>query len=416
MSEWSRVLDSCPGLLCCVINNKGKLLYASHGYKAIASRLFGHKCVEGSNYPPMISDLDKTLHEVLMAAYLGDSNGIELTENNQIWNFTASPLKIDGKKIDGVVIRIISDVTRKNLPPIIQSNPEILNSVPFRAGVIDSNGIFLAANKFLSGEIPDIIGKNIIELVTQETNSGLINLISKRSGNIECNIPVMAGGKNFYDFSEEIYLDEKFNSPDDKKDEILSECFIKIHASPIKWNDKECVMLTFEELTELRKTQEQLRRLLTFDTSTGILNRLGMEHAVIQEFSNAVKTSEPISLIMINIDNFATINETRGYTNANRVLYGFVNIMKRFLVEHGKNIISHWGGDEFMILSHCSGATAVYLANEIRERSITLSMSIGVADLNLGVYAGVNDFISAAYSAMAEAKALGGGQTILARN
>ena len=84
MSEWSRVLDSCPGLLCCVINNKGKLLYASHGYKAIASRLFGHKCVEGSNYPPMISDLDKTLHEVLMAAYLGDSNGIELTENDNI--------------------------------------------------------------------------------------------------------------------------------------------------------------------------------------------------------------------------------------------------------------------------------------------------------------------------------------------
>ncbi len=416
MSEWSRILDSCPGLLCCVINSKGKLLYASHGYKAIAARLFGHKCVEGSNYPPMISGLDKTLHEVLMAAYLGNSNGIELTENDQIWNVTASPLKNDANKIDGVVIRIISDVTRKNLPPVIQSNPEILNSVPFRAGVVDSHGVFLAANKFLSAEIPDIAGKNIIELVTHETNSGLISLISKRSGSIECDMPLMSGGKNFYDFSKEIYLDDKFNSADDNNDEIISECLVKIHASPVKWNDKECVMLTFEEVTELRKTQEQLRRLLTFDTSTGVLNRRGMEHAVIQEFSNAVQTSEPISLIMINIDNFATINETRGYTNANRVLYGFVNIMKRFLAEHGKNIISHWGGDEFMILSRCSGATAVFLANEIRERSITFSMSIGVADLNLGVYAGVNDFISAAYGAMAEAKALGGGQTILARN
>ena len=77
MNEWTKILDCCPGLLCCVINAKGKLLYASLGYKNIAARLFGHTCKEGGNYPPMITDFDKTLHDVLMLACLGKPSAIE---------------------------------------------------------------------------------------------------------------------------------------------------------------------------------------------------------------------------------------------------------------------------------------------------------------------------------------------------
>ena len=70
---WGGVFDACPGLLCCVVNIKGKLLHATHGYKAVAGRLFGHKCEEGRNYPPLITEIDIGIHEALTAACLGNT-------------------------------------------------------------------------------------------------------------------------------------------------------------------------------------------------------------------------------------------------------------------------------------------------------------------------------------------------------
>ena len=419
MNEWTKVLDCCPGLLCCVINAKGKLLYASLGYKNIAARLFGHTCKEGGNYPPMITDFDKTLHDVLMLACLGKPSAIEFTEHDKTWEITTSPLRVSAKNVDGVVIKISSEnknPAAKNLPPIIQSNPEILDSVPFRACVVDSHGGILAVNKFLSSSAKtNLTGKNIIEFINHDTNSGLLGIINKSSGCIECKIHDIEAGKNFYDFSNEIYLDEEYNDSNTADLIKNKDVDVRLHASPIKWNGKDCVMITFEDISELQNTNEQLRRILTFDNYNGILNRRGMEHAIIQKLSEAIKNAEHLSLIMINIDNFSSLNETRGYSNANRILRGFVNIMKKYLSEHGENIISHWGGDEFMILLNCSGAAAVVLANEIREKTTTLKISAGVADLSIGGYSGMNDFIAAAYDAMIEAKVSGGERTILSK-
>ena len=258
MSVWSSVLDSCPGLLCCVINLRGKLLYASHGYKVVASRVLGHKCNEGRTYPPLITEFDKVLHELLMAASLGDTNGIEITERDKIWEFTASPLKLDTNKIEGVVIKVSSEnvnSTNKNLAPVIESNPEILNSVPFRACVVNSTGVILAVNKFLAASYEyELTGKNIIELVKLDSNSSLLNLISNRVGSIECNMPDISIDENFYDGDINVYFDEIPEQTTKPAPDKNIDSVIKIHASPIKWHNSENVMLTFEDVTELESS------------------------------------------------------------------------------------------------------------------------------------------------------------------
>ena len=87
-----------------------------------------------------------------------------------------------------------------------------------------------------------------------------------------------------------------------------------------------------------------------------------------------------------------------------------------FSSEHASGVFAHWGADEFMIMSHCSGAAAVVLADEIRAKAEYIKISAGVADLMSGVYSGTNDFIGAAYDAMTEAKNSGGDKTVLAKN
>ena len=414
MNTWSGVLDSCPGLLCCVINIKGKLLYASGGYKAVAGRIFGHKCKEGSNYPPLITELDKAFHEVLTAACLGEANAIEISEHGRIWELTASPLRLGGKKIEGVVVRINSEqlaAPERSLPPVVQSNPEILEAVPFRACVVNSKGLILAANKlFAASSKESLTDKNIIEIFKPVDNISIVKIISKRSGSAEGHISDFYVNENF---CASLYLDEGLNVPPDSDVEELRT--LKAHATPIRWHDSECVMLTFEDVTEARRTRDQLRRLLTFDNSTGVLNRRGIEHLILREFGQSIRSGDALSLVMINIDNFTMLNESMGYGAGTRTIRGFVAIMKRTLQSSANSVIARWSGDEFIIMLHCSGAAAVVLANEIRDKAHGIEISAGIADLTSGNYSGVNDFIGAAYDAMTEAKTSGKNRTILAR-
>lgn len=416
MSIWSGILDSCPGLLCCVVNLKGRLLHATNGYKNIALRLFGHKCEDGSNYPPLISDLDRALHDLLMAACLGHTDALEVSEDDKIWEITASPLNVDDNGIVGVVIRISpSIIANPNQPAVIQSNPDILNSVPFRAGVVDLDGVFLAVNKFLASSAKiNFTGQNILDLFDgEEISSKLADIINKRAGSLECQMFELKPDQNFYSFSDSDYLDKEFNEiPSSESDFRI----INIHASPIDWNGNDSVMLTFEDITRLNKTREQLRKILTFDNHTGVLNKRGLEHVILRELSNAIKQAGQLSLIILNIDNFKQINESDGFMSGNRLLRDFVKGTQKILLSRSKNsTLGRWSTHEFMILCDCSGAAAVVLANDIRNKFDGIKLSAGVADINSEIYPGVDDLIGAAYDAMTQAMRDGGNKTILAR-
>lgn len=426
MEVWSGILDSCPGLLCCVVNIRGRLVYATHGYKTIAARLLGHKCEEGRNYPPLINELDKTLHEMLTAAALGNTNAIEITEKGRVWDITASPLRIASQKVEGVVLRVMRSENQngneaRNSPPIIRTNPDILNSVPFRACVVDSNGVILSANKFLSyGFNTALTGRKITDIAEPDSESELNDAITKRSGQADCRMYEAKVNENFYTFDDSIYHDEELNTKDESKDaktESDTQEFrhVRLHASPIKWDDKDSVMITFEDVTEYTRTHEQLHRVLTFESSTGLLNRYGIQHVILRELGSAIMSAGHLTLVMMSIDNFKNINKSKGYMSGNRVLRDFVYTMKKFLAGYKDTSMGRWSGDEFMILAHCSGAAGVVIADEIRERMKGIAVSSGVADLTDGGYVSVNEFIGAAYDAMTEAKNNGGNQTVLAR-
>ena len=419
MSVWSGVLDSCPGLLCCVINIKGRLIYATHGYKAIAARLFGHKCEEGRNYPPLITTLDREIHAALTAACLGETNALEFADNNNnVWELTASPLKLneDGQtQISGVVIRIVSAARKpQSQPSIIRSDPNILEAVPFRACVVDEKGGVLAANKFLCSSLGlNPTSSNVSEMLEPDTHSALMKIVAERSGSVECMMQDISEHENFYQFTaEEVYLDAALNDIPAK--EKLTTRSMRIHASPIEWDGEKSVLLTFEDITEYQQTHDQLRKLLTFDTRTGILNRRGLEHVLLRKISHAVKNGESLSLIALSVDSLKYITETMGYVAGERMIRDFVKAMKNFLTDRADSVAARYSRDEFMVIVSCSGPVAVVMANEIRDRSEKIPVSAGVADFSDGVYSGVNDLIGAAYDTMNKAKAAGGNITLLA--
>ena len=411
MEIWSEVLDSCPGLLCCIVNTQGRLIYATHGYKASAARLFGHKCEEGRNYPPLITELDNAMHDALTVACLGKANAMEFSTHDSLWELSVSPLKITGK-ITGAVIRIALSSAKK-LPPVIQSNPDILNAVPFRACVTDDKGVILASNKFLSdslGITPD--GANIAQIAEPLTHSQLMNVLAKRSGSVECFMNDSRPGRNFFDVSpEEVYLDENSTSAE-KKTQTFRR--FMLHVSPLEWNGHNSSLLTFEDITETARAQEQVRRLLTFDDTTGLLNKRGFLHLLRGEFAEAARNSQHLSIIAVGLDGLGNISEKLGYSAADKIIRRFVYSLKKFIDGRAESTVAVWNRGEFMILAHCPGAVAVVLANEIRDRADKLKVSAGIADLAVKGFAGVEEFIGAACDALVQARVDGGNVTVLA--
>ena len=413
---WERVLDSCPGLLCCVLDETGRLLYASRGYRAIAERFLGHSCVVGAPYPPENNPVDRSLHVLLSSALLGGTSGMELTEPHEegslSWDVTASPLLSGQGKIAGAVLRLAPLIAapaaeRSTLPPNLAepfgaaiSGQALLNAVSDMLVVVDKAGSCLAANErffeALSLDPAIFVGKPLKELLVADEfmsadfTGRLRELLDVGEGALEIRAGTSRG--------DLLWLD--------------------IRGRPVAWEGGDAVLLTCRDVTLLRRTQEQLRRVAVTDRATGLLNRQGMEQVLVTELERAARYRGSLCLLFMDIDDFRHLNEVRGYAASDRALKSMMAALKNVL--RPTDFLGRWGGDEFMILTPQSDTAACQLADVLRDiarngvfdKENSISLSVGVARFSREM--DVSSFVGAAYDAMVEAKKAGGNRTVLA--
>lgn len=410
---WERVLDGCPGLLCCVLDGEGRLLYASRGYRAAAKRFLGHDCVVGVPYPPESNSIDRSLHDLLSSALLGGSGGMELVEvhaeGKRLWEVTASPLLFGPKKATGAVLRMAplaaapegdSPSSSSGAGEAPASGLEFLNAVSDMLILVDRAGACLAANgRFYEalGLDPDLfVGKSLNELplANDPLNDGFPDRLREvlRAG--EGTLELRAGTG---------------------KGELL---WLELRARPVTWKGTGALLLTCVDTTLLHRTQEQLRRVAVTDRTTGLLNRGGMEQVLVKELERAARYRGSLCLLFLDIDDFRRFNEVRGYLASDRALKTLMAALKNVL--RPTDFLGRWGGDEFMILTPQSESAACQLADIIRDtarnglfdRENSLSLSVGVAKFSREM--DVSSFVGAAYDAMVAAKKAGGDRTVLA--
>ena len=403
---WGGVLDSCPGLLCCVVNRDKKLLYASQGYKSVALRLLGHKCEIGNVYPPVLSEIDKDVRDMLYAALDGESNSFDISEENRIWNLTAAPLKF-GKKLTGAVLRFMAvnnkEPEREEQAEADNNNQEILkvlNALSERAVIINDRGVILIANDLFLNLFnnEDLSGKNLLDLIPADNainnnfhNKFVNDILITRGGEAECRVSTKDGDVVWFNVSAKVF-------------------------------DENNILLNFIDVTSLKRTQAQLRRVTITDGTTGILNRQGIERLVIQKVEKALRDKNNLSLIIFDVDGFRRVNESLGYSEADRLLKVLSLSLKSVLSR--EDAIGRWGGDEFMVLTPKAGEPASYLADALRNMAknfdsgtdAAITLSAGVAELGASDNNGVviedhAALIAAAYDAMILAKHKGGDMT-----
>ncbi|MFZ3085328.1 MAG: HD domain-containing phosphohydrolase, partial [Candidatus Hydromicrobium sp.] len=160
--------------------------------------------------------------------------------------------------------------------------------------------------------------------------------------------------------------------------------WVNVSAAPLLDEAGEIngVVGTFQDITERKNTESEIRYLSYHDQLTGLYNRRFAEEEIKRLDT---KRQLPISVIIGNINSLKLTNDTFGHSKGDKILKGTAELLKRIC--RSDDILSRWGGDEFVILLP---KTSITDSEEIVQRikkeckkliiqKIPLSLSIGIA-------------------------------------
>lgn len=135
------------------------------------------------------------------------------------------------------------------------------------------------------------------------------------------------------------------------------------------------------------RDHERLRELALHDSLTGAFNRHYFTEFILKEQERARRYDYPISLVMVDMDDFYEINDRFGHAEGDRVLHKVAQLLMNTV--RAADIVVRYGGDEFLIIMPQTGqAEAKEVMQRLRQRlekwapklpAMKISISFGVA-------------------------------------
>lgn len=131
---------------------------------------------------------------------------------------------------------------------------------------------------------------------------------------------------------------------------------------------------------------ERLRSLAATDPLTGLANRRAVMEALRRDLARASRSGSPLSLVMLDIDDFKAINDTFGHAEGDEVLRLCARCAKA--VTRNGDLVGRIGGDEIVVLlPETDSARARAIGERIRsdlvassqQRAHPTGLSFGVA-------------------------------------
>ena len=170
-------------------------------------------------------------------------------------------------------------------------------------------------------------------------------------------------------------------------------------------------------LMHTERAYDDLHRLATVDTLTGVLARSALDEQGTPMLDEARRLGRPLSVLMLDLDKFKDANDRLGHLAGDQILRHLARQARRVL--RGGDLLCRLGGDEFVaLLPNTDARGAAVVAGHLREslaesplelagEPVAIPMSIGVVQYG-EADAGVESLLRRADEAMYVAKRAGG--------
>ncbi|MFY2764022.1 diguanylate cyclase [Arenimonas sp. MALMAid1274] len=141
-----------------------------------------------------------------------------------------------------------------------------------------------------------------------------------------------------------------------------------------------------ERTRELEEVNRKLAELVTEDALTGVANRRALENGLRREWHRCLDQRRPLSVLMIDVDNFKAYNDEHGHLEGDVQLRG---IAQRLTAQHDpqRELLARYGGEEFALL-----LPGVH-QDEALRRAEALRAAIAGSDAGMTVSIGVAGFV-----------------------
>ncbi|MDD5729902.1 MAG: diguanylate cyclase [Candidatus Omnitrophica bacterium] len=309
--------------------------------------------------------------------------------NGRIYNVVATPVKDPGGKTS-FVIETVEDITvRKRIEEALKESEShyqtLIDSLGEAIHVVDRNLRFILFNTTFKnwnqrlGLETDAIGRKLLEIFPFLPDS-----IKSEYQKIFNNGKIIVSEDRNKIGTREI-ITETRKIPVFEGEKVVRVITVVNDITEHKRRDKKLQILN----KELIKSNKRLKQMVLRDPHTGLYNHRYLGEIIEAEFFRAKRSNHPLSVVMIDIDYFRSINEVYGHKFGDLILKQFALQLKKALRQY--DIIIRFGGEEFVVISPGTDRNTVYMMSQRliestnlsvfgnKKYSVKLKLSMGVA-------------------------------------
>ncbi len=317
--------------------------------KAIAENTISNGVLEIMTYPVLTMHKDINLFDAtrLMDEHKTRSLTIVDYTGNAIGIITKSDII---KNLRADYVSILKNMLREKSRALIESELKYRTLVEqsLEGILIVQDGLIKFANptllKILNYDETEMVDKDILRFLYPDDRNMLTH--------------------NLKELTENLIIDSPLELRMAHKNE--EGIYMEVLLTLIQYEGSTAILVTLRNITERKKTEAELKKLVITDDLSGLFNQRYFYTQITKEIERAKRHDRPLSLLLIDIDLFKDFNDTYGHWEGDFVLKKIGEILLKNIRDI--DMAFRYGGEEFtVILPDTKYEVAIVAAERIRK-------------------------------------------------